>query len=368
MNKILLMYITYGSGHHSAARAIERAIKSVNPHSEVSNIDGFEYVHPFMEKVIHALYMGIINKLPCIWNFLYDNPSIMSNINKAREKINKNNRIKIKRLIEEGNYKVVVCSQAFPCGMIADYKKHYYTNLKLIAVVTDFVPHSYWVYDEVDYYIVGCQEAKIILINKGVKEEKIRILGIPIDYNFNLNIDKNSIVRELNIDANKPVILIMGGGRGIGPIKNLIKTLDQSINEANLLVITGMNRRLFNYINNSHFRNNVIAYGFIDYVDKLMALADILVTKPGGITTAEAISRGLPMVIIKPLPGQEQNNANYLLRHGIAQNADNTSNAAKKIIDLLKDKEKLNILRQEIFKEAKPDSSLKIAELVLSLC
>jgi processive 1,2-diacylglycerol beta-glucosyltransferase len=366
--KILLMYITNVSGHHSAVLAIERAINSYSPHPEVLSIDGFGYAYPVMEKVIHAIYMHVVNKFPGIWDFLYDNPSFIKKTHGLKEAIHRRSREKIKKLIESENCKVVICSQAFPCGMVADYKKNFQSDIKLIAVVTDFIPHSYWVYEEIDFYIVGSMEAKNMLIKKGVKEEKIRFFGIPIDPKFSIELDKKTIADELNISLDKPVILIMGGGHGLGPIKKLINTLDKSGLPANFLVVTGINKKLFNYLSTAKFKNKIKVYGYVDYVDKLMTLADILVTKPGGVTTVEALAKRLPMLIVSPLPGQEQHNTNFLLRQGVVHKAEDINDAIKKLTSLLGNRRDLMLMKERIAKIAMPFSSIRIAELALSLC
>ncbi|MDD5005803.1 MAG: glycosyltransferase [Candidatus Omnitrophica bacterium] len=366
--KILLMYITNVSGHHSATMAIEKAINAFNPHPQVLNIDGFGYTNPIMEKVTHAIYMGVINKAPAIWDFLYDNPAVARRISNLRQSVYRKNRDKIKRLIETENCKVVICSQAFPCGMVADYKKHCNPDIKLIAVVTDFMPHAYWVYDEIDFYTVGSEEARKALLKKGVADNKIKLWGIPIDPRFSEPLDKYRTAAELNINLDKPVILIMGGGRGIGPIKQLINTLDKSKINAHFLIVTGINKRLYDYLKNSNFRNKMHIYGYIGYVDKLMTIADILITKPGGVTTAEALAKYLPMLIVQPLPGQEQNNTNFLVKQGVVQKADNIKDAVERLVFLLNNPRELDSIKEKISRIAKPLSSQKIAELALRLC
>jgi len=342
--KILLMYITNVSGHHSATMAIERAINACQPHPPVLNIDGFGYSYPVMEKITHAIYMGVIKKIPFIWDFLYDNPRVSSKINSLKESVYRKNRGRIKELIESENCRVAVCSQAFPCGMIADYKKHCSDGIKLIAVVTDFIPHSYWVYDEIDYYVVGSQDAKVNLLSKGVPEQKIKLYGIPIDPKFAQKLDKEIVAQELGIGLDRPVVLIMGGGHGLGPISKLIRAIDASGLSVNILVVTGINKKLFSQLKKRKFKNRTYIYGYIDYVDKLMTIADILVTKPGGVTTAEALAKKLPMIIVKPLPGQEQNNTNFLLKQGVIVKAEGINGAVGNLVSLLNNPDKMQPL------------------------
>ncbi len=366
--KILLMYITHGSGHHSATMAIERAIESHKNHPPVLNINGFGYSHPIMEKVTHAVYMNVIKKVPKVWDSIYDNPKFALKTSRIKDTIHRRSRSKIKRLIEKENCKVVICSQAFPCGLVADYKKHCPNGISLIAVVTDFIPHSYWVYDEIDYYIIGSSDAMKILLNKGVKREKIMQLGIPIDLKFTKTLGREDVSKELNISLDRPIILIMGGGRGLGPIKEIIKKLENLNFNAHLLVVAGINRKLLKFLNRARTKHKIHVFGYIDYIDKLMTLADILVTKPGGVTTAEALSKGLPMLIINPLPGQEQNNTDFLIRQGAVHKADDVEDAVGKLNFLLAHKDILERTREKVLSLSMPDSSIKIAELALGLC
>lgn len=365
---ILLMYISENSGHHFATLSIERAIRALNPQMEVLNINGFKYVSPIMEKIINTLYMNAINSFPQLWDFLYDNPAVEIKIKGIKESVNRKKRDKIKRLVETSNCRVVICSQAFPCGVVAEYKKKYFSELVLIAVVTDFTPHSYWLYEEVDYYVVATEAAKEILVKKGVSESKVKVFGIPIDPKFSQKLDKTKTALELNLSIERLSVLIMGGSRGFGPIKTLIRALEDSAIEANFLVICGANKGLFNWLMKKKFRRRIHAYSYIDYVDKLMSVCDIIITKPGGITTAESIAKSLPMLIINPIPGQEENNTQYLLSEGIAVKADSVDDAVIKLSELLHDKNKLASIRGKMSALAKPLSSVKIAELALNLC
>ena len=143
--RIILMYISEVSGHRNAALAIEKAIRILEPNTEILNINAFNYTNPVAEKITNSIYMGIIKIAPKIWDYLYDNPKVVKRIEKAKENIHKANSPKLKRLFDKFMPDAVICTQAFPCGMVADYKKTYGASLPLIAVLTDYVPHSYWI-------------------------------------------------------------------------------------------------------------------------------------------------------------------------------------------------------------------------------
>jgi len=363
------MYITNVSGHHQAALSIEKAIKIADPNSEVLNINGFNYVTPLIEKFVHKTYLGVVKKIPFIWDCIYDNPSVVRRSSKLKNAINKKNQLKIRKLFEDEGHRVAVCSQAFPCGFVAEYKKlNPSKDIKLIAVITDFVPHSYWVYDEVNFYIVPSKEAMEILINKGVQPNKIKVLGIPIDPKFNINMERVQVANEMGIPLIEPIVLVMGGGHGIGPIEKLITTLDKDSRNMRLLVVAGINKKLFKILNKKRFTKNVHVFGYVEHIDKLMTVSDMIITKPGGITTSEALAKNVPMIIIKPLPGQEQNNTKFLLKMGVAEKADSVKQTVEKLHSLLDEQGKVMAMKERITSIAMPDSSEKIAQLTLSLC
>ncbi|MFH1640876.1 MAG: hypothetical protein ABIA66_02805 [Candidatus Omnitrophota bacterium] len=164
--RMILMYISEFSGHHSATLAIEKAVKSLSPDTEILNINAFNYTNPISEKIVNRLYMSVIKSTPKIWDYLYDNPAVAKKIDKIKDIIYKFNSPKLKNLFDEFKPDVVACSQAFPCGMVADYKKKYWSNLPLVAVLTDYVPHSYWIYDKVDCYVTPSEEVSRRLAEK----------------------------------------------------------------------------------------------------------------------------------------------------------------------------------------------------------
>lgn len=368
--RIILMYISEISGHHSATIAIENAIKILAPDTEIININAFHYTNPISEKVINKLYLAVIKNTPQIWDYLYDNPRVVRKLQKIKQTIHKFNSPKIKNLIDDFKPDIVCCTQAFPCGMVADYKKIYSSKLPLAAVLTDFIPHAYWLYDTVDFYITPSEEVGTRLIQRGVTPAKIRPYGIPCDPKFSQNLDKKSILNKLNLNDHLPVILVMGGGQGLGPIKTIISSLEKSRVDFQEIVVTGNNKNLFNSLKNQAAKGTkkpILPLGYVNNVDELMTVSDLVITKPGGITTAEALTKKLPMLIIKPIPGQEANNAGYLTMLGAAIKVDDLEKTHEVIDDLFLSTERLESLRKSAAKISKPNASFDIAKLLLQI-
>ncbi len=279
------------------------------------------------------------------------------------------NSPKLKRLFDTFKPDVVVCSQAFPCGMVADFKKTYGSNIPLIGVLTDYVPHSYWVYDTVDYYITPNEAVCERMVQKGVPPGKIKPFGIPFDPSFTAQVDKESIRSKLGLEPEKKVVLIMGGGQGLGPIKSIVSSLEKARSDFYELIVCGTNKKLFKDIKKKakQSRKKIIPFGYINTVNELMSVADVVVTKPGGITTSEALAKKLPMLIIRPIPGQEMNNTVFLTEQEAAIRIEHPEQSCTIIDDLFSHREKLQKLSESCARIAKPKAAVDIAEFILSL-
>ncbi|MFC1674889.1 glycosyltransferase [Candidatus Omnitrophota bacterium] len=364
------MYISEVSGHHSATLAIEGAIRRLSPGAEILNINAFNYTNPLSEKVINRLYIGLIKKAPKIWDYLYDNPAVVRKIENIKNKIHKFNSPKLKKLFDEFRPQAVACTQAFPCGMVADYKKTYGSRLPLVAVLTDYIPHSYWVYKGVDHYITPSEEVSKLLAAKGVADKRIEAFGIPFDHKFKQRADKKEVLSSLSFDPDKKTILIMGGGQGLGPIKAMINSLDKINIDFQMVVVTGTNKKLFAYLNRKarKYKKKTAILSRAGNINELMDISDFIITKPGGVTTAEALVKNLPMVIIKPIPGQEASNTVYLTEKGAAVKIDRLEELIPVIKGLLEDPDRLNSMRAAARASSKPNASEDIARLLLDSC
>ncbi|MFZ2938522.1 MAG: glycosyltransferase [Candidatus Omnitrophota bacterium] len=367
--RIILMYISEISGHHSATLAIEKALKILAPETEILNFNAFNYTNPISEKIINSLYMTVIKNTPQVWEYLYDNPDVIKSLEVIKTSLHKFNSQKFKNLFNKFKPDLVACTQAFPCGMIADYKKIYNSDIPLIAVLTDYVPHSYWIYDTVNYYVTPSEEVGLRLAQKDVPIDRIKPLGIPFDPIFNSTVDKAECFKKLNLKSDLPTLLIMGGGQGLGPIKTIIESLEKIKYDIQVLVITGNNKRLYKSLvkKTKKMKNKYLIFGYVDNVFELMEISNIIITKPGGITTAEALVKKIPMLIISPIPGQEANNTAYLTKIGAAIKVDDLENMNLVIDDLLASEEKLREMRIAAEKVSKPNASFDIAKLLLSL-
>lgn len=367
--KMLLLYISEDSGHHRASLAIEKALIELGGGVQTMNVNSFNYTNPILEKVINKTYMSVIKRTPEIWDYLYDNPNVLRKTQRLREMIHKFNTGKLKSLLDEFVPDCVVSTQAFPCGMMADYKKTFGLSIPLVGVLTDYAPHSYWIYDNVDRYVVPSDDTGRRLVDNGVAPEKIFSYGIPIDPKFAKSVDIGSILKKLSLDRDVPCVLIMGGSQGLGPIKEVIRALDRSFLKLQIIVVTGTNKKLYRNLSEraGAFQKKVLVFDYASNVDELMQISTLVITKAGGITTAEALAKGIPMLIVNPLPGQEAMNTKYLLSQGVAVRAENPQDTVTLVEELLYSPDKLRVMSDKARALSRPHSALDIAKMILEL-
>ncbi|MDD5496208.1 MAG: glycosyltransferase [Candidatus Omnitrophica bacterium] len=366
MKKVLLLYISESSGHHRASIAIENALRILDPDIQTLNINCFNYTNPILEKVINKTYMSVIKRKPEIWDYLYDNPRVLRRVRNLRTMIHRFNSGKMKSLIDDFKPDCVVCTQAFPCGMVADYKKSFGVDIPLVGVLTDYAPHSYWIYDNVDRYVVPSEETGNTLVNNGIDPGKIAPFGIPIDPKFARPVDREKVFNELSLNKEMTTVLIMGGTQGLGPVKELVRLIDRSQLELQTIIATGSNRRLYDLLvrRTKSFRKPTLIFPFAANVNELMGISAIIMTKPGGITTAEALATGIPMLIVNPLPGQESMNTKFLLREEVALKCENPHDAVIVLEELLCHPNKLRRMGLKAKGLSKPESAVNIAKLI----
>jgi processive 1,2-diacylglycerol beta-glucosyltransferase len=366
--RILLMYITKVSGHRQATVALQKTIKQHIPDAEVMSINGFGYTYPILEKVVNKAYMGVIKRAPHIWDKMYDNPKIVKRSKLIKEFLNKQSHKKLAKLFAEFKPDTVICTQAFPCGMVAHYKTAYNVPITLIGVLTDFAPHAYWLNPGVDYYIVPSEDAKERFIKGGIPKEAIRVFGIPIRMSFAEKLNKADTAAKLGLNAKDPVILIMGGGQGLGPIKKVVKSLLKLDRKLQLVVIAGTNAKLMDWLEKTRKKTDkaMVIYDYANNVPELMDIATLIITKPGGMTTSECLAKGLPMVIVNPIPGQEMHNTDFLIKKGIAIRVDDVKEIAHEVQSLIDSPARLAAMSKAALQYGRPYAARDVAQLVAS--
>lgn len=363
MKRILILYIVQNSGHHAAARCLEAAFKKQAPDVETLCVDLLKHTHPRWEQLIRRMYMTTVRRTPELWEALYDNFWVEHLTRRLRHMVQQGKSDSLARLMADSDPHVVICTQAFPLAVMSSFTARRATPLPLFAVTTDFVPHRFWTTGNGHnvHYVVPTESGAARLMWLGIDERRIRVLGIPV-------------IPPLPPAPYSPHrtgegrrVLVMGGGQGLGICYRTIQRLDRCPDGFTMDVVCGTNghlrRRL---LQNRHtFRHGIRPRGYVSNVGTLMSRADLIVTKAGGMTLAEATCAGVPLLIVRPLPGQERGNTEVLVHHGAALHVRNEYDLTRSVTALLSHPELLRMMSRNAKALARPDAAAEIVRHVL---
>ena len=375
MKNILIFYASYGGGHLSAAKSIKQYIDSHYKDCNVKMCDCMKYIDTKLEKITTDAYKTMAKSAPKTWGELYKLTDREGPITQITNTSNKLFAIKLNKLFKEFNPDIVISTHPFSTQMTAELKKLGKTKCTLATIMTDFAPHNQWLVgsDYIDYFFVSHEGMKKKIMQKGIPEEKIFATGIPLSNRFLQHFNREKIKEDLKLDTEKRTILFFGGGEfGLGKDATS-KIFEEFIlnlkNEYQMVVISGKNEKMYekfsSIVKQKRASKKVQVYTYTNKVPELMSISDLVVTKPGGLTSTESLASGLPMVIINPIPGQEEKNAEYLVSSGVAIWLKNDDNCEKKIKDLLSNPDELKQMKIKSKLMAKKNSTRDICKIVL---
>ncbi len=327
-------------------------------------VDSYRYAASLFSKVVSDGYIGMVRTIPQLYGFIYDRAERATVAGGFRVWAGEFTARNMHGLIGRLRPSVVVCTHAFPCGVMAAYKREFDPGLPVMGVVTDFVVHPFWIYKNIDAYAVATPEIRAALIARGIDPAAIGVDGIPVDPRFGRPPAERRALRErLGLPREGAVALVMGGGLGLGPVAGTVRALARSAAGVTPVVIVGKNRPLQRRLTEAARRDgtDVRVLGFVDDVHDWMHAADVLVTKPGGLTTSEALAAGTPLVLLRPLPGQEERNAKYLVSHGAALRATRPGELVRAVEAVLAGGEPARRLRAAAAALAHPAAAERIA-------
>ena len=365
--KILILSISAGIGHIKAALAIKDYMEVIYDNCAVEIVDALKYIHPFIDKLIIGGYLKTVKNSPILFGKLYNASDNDTNISNLGRLFNDFISSKLKDMIKEFMPDIIVATHPFHLEMLSVLKVKQELDIPVIAVITDFSIHSFWIHNYVDAYVIPDEDLKHELLNKGIDNSIVFPYGIPVNTRFLKQFNKQSILCELGFDE-KPTILIMGGGLGIGSIKKIFRLLAFSKIDVQIIVVTGNNSRLRCQIDliAKNCNKKIRVFSFTDKIPEFMSISDLLITKPGGVTISEALVKELPIAIIAPIPGQEEKNCEYLLNKDIAVRLEKNENHLETILNILNNKDRLLQMKLNSKLMAKPDAVRNISDLIMS--
>jgi processive 1,2-diacylglycerol beta-glucosyltransferase len=373
--KTLIVYAKAGAGHRRAAEAVFAAFKRRGEEKDVVLIDCLDYTNPWFKNFYPSVYIFLVRFLPSVWAAIYyvlENRVIYSLVKRLRRLTNYLTSKRFVEFLKKERPRVVISTQFFASEVVAALKRKKEIDSTLISVVTDFGAHTFWESEDVDIFVVASEDTKKDLILRNIPEEKIRILGIPVEPPLK-EFNKTQLRKEIAVREGLFTVLIMGGGFGVGPIKELVFSLeslsDEVRDKVQLIVVCSRNKKLYGEMKNiaSKLKIGSKILGFVPDLYKMMAASDIIISKSGGLTTSESLAQGLPMIIISPIPGQESKNCELLVKNGAAIRINRAAEAKEVIEELIKRPEKLDKMRHQALDLGRPNSADDIAVLANGL-
>ena len=374
MKKILILYAAYGGGHYSAAKSIKKYLDN-NYEVETEIIDCIEYINKVLNRVTTGAYKEMARKAPNLWGKVYSN-SQKGLLGHVSSRTNKMMAIKLKNLIKEKNPDLVVSTHPFSSQMVSYLRRKGKISTKLVTVLTDFAPHEQWLIgnEYTDAFFVSNSQMKDALCEYGVDSSKVFVTGIPLSDRFFENFDKEAIFKEFDLDSSKPVILFFGGGEfGLGKDATLriLEAIIHNLPTYQIVAISGknkkMNQKFIDLVAETNSAQRVRVLEYTNKVPELMNISTLVVTKPGGLTTSESLASDLPILVINPIPGQEEENARFLELHNVAVWIKKEDDPNVIIQNLFNNPEKLENMKKNAKLLAKKNSTKDICEKIMEL-
>lgn len=374
MKKILIFYAAYGGGHFSAAKSIKKYLDN-NYDVETNIVDCIEYINKVLNKITTGAYKEMARKTPNLWGMVYSH-SQKGILGHVSTRTNKVMAIKLKNLIKEESPDLVISTHPFSSQMVSYLRRKEKINCKLVTVLTDFAPHDQWLigHEYTDAFCVSNNNMKKYLENYGVESSKIHVTGIPLSDRFFEKFDKNEVCKEFDLEPSKPVILFFGGGEfGLGKDRTLqiLEALIHNLPTSQIVAISGknpkMNSGFKDLVNKANAEARVKVFDYTNKVPELMSISTIVVTKPGGLTTSESLASNLPILVINPIPGQEEENAEFLEAHNVAVWLRKKDDPDAFIQELFSNPEKINEMKKNSELLAKRNSTKDICEIIIGL-
>ncbi|PYE14781.1 monogalactosyldiacylglycerol synthase [Paraburkholderia silvatlantica] len=368
--RILLLSVSAGAGHTRAAEAL-LAFAQAHPAGVVAaHLDVMDYVPATFRKLYTDLYIEVITSQPALWGYLYrktdaaDPASLPQKVRRAVERLN------CRALLAEiARYEpdAIICTHFLPAELLSREIRHGRVQAPVWVQVTDFDLHSMWVVPGMSGYFAASDEIAWRLRMRGVPAGSVNVSGIPIMPAFGQPLERVSCAAEFGLDPKRLTFLMMSGGAGLAGLETLAARLLEMDADFQLIALAGRNEAMLASLQAlaAQYPGRLFPQGFTHRVERLMACADLAVTKPGGLTTSECLAMHLPMIVTSPIPGQEERNADYLLEQGVALKAVDIGALLYRIRVLLDEPTRLAGMRQRIAPLGRPLAGRVVLDRVL---
>jgi processive 1,2-diacylglycerol beta-glucosyltransferase len=373
--KILLLSASAGAGHVRAAQALEKAFKQTEngESSEVHHLDILNYTNKVFRHLYSKAYIDLVNKLPEVPGWVYDKLDKPWKNERRRLALDKLNTRPLVKLLRGYQPDLIVCTHFLPAEIVSWLKAKERLSSRQVIIVTDFDVHAMWLVHHYEHYFVALDEARAYLEALGIPPHKITVSGIPIDPVFAQQKDKQEMRAKHGLAPDRTTILLSAGGFGVGSVDALIASLLPLQHRAQIVAICGRNEELKKRLTRLAARAKPDAtvllkpFGYTNEMDELMTASDLVLGKPGGLTTSEALAKGLVFVIVNPIPGQEERNSDHLLEGAVAIRCNNLPTLSYKLDRLMADPDRFASMQKNAKQMGRPNAAKEIVERVAEL-
>ena len=368
---ILVLSVSAGAGHVRAAQALQATAERDYPNAKITHLDVMDFVPKSFRKIYADSYIKLVDKAPLLWAYLYQNTDMQSSssfVTKIRRNIERLNTRDLKKEITKLAPDAIICTHFLPAELASRRISAGHTMPPIWVQVTDFDVHSLWVHPHMQGYFVASDEVATRLQARGIASDQIKVSGIPIMPQFSAPLNKIVCANEIGLDPSKITLIMMSGGLGVGNIGTMAQALMQLPSDFQIIALAGKNQTMLEELLAlaKQYPKRLFPMGFTKTIERLMAVADIAITKPGGLTSSECLAMNLPMIVVSPIPGQEERNADYLLESGAALKAVDIASLCYKVQKLTQNPAQISIMRERMVKVAKPTAANTVLSQVFS--
>jgi len=372
--KILILHVRAGVGHERAARAVESALRAEDPTCEPIVRDALEFSSPFLRTFYASSYNRLVDRVPRVWGFFYRRAEEIpadSFRQRLRSSILAAGCRDFVTAVKRFKADAVLCTQFLPAEVFSYVRSRGEISIPVYCAITDFAVHPIWVYPDIDRYFVATDASAEELRGTGVvAADRIEVTGVPIDPKFASTIGRDAARRELGLDPDpsRVTMVLMGGGFGWGPMEAMVDVVLRLPRSVQALVIAGKNEplreRLLKRVAGEERRIQI--HGFTDRVHVFLEAADLLVGKAGGLTSSEAMAKGIPILAVRPIPGQEERNVAYLQEAGAAMRIHDLFDLHVRLTHFLEHRDDLERMKANARGIGRPDSAFRVARSILA--
>ena len=360
--KVLIVSASIGTGHMQAARAIEEYWKEKEPQASITHVDPPDTETMSVEHLIKGTYIKMIDVFPMLYDMIYRVSKGEKRGTILQTALSYLLKSRMLKLVQQEEPDVMVFTHPFPCGAASILQRQGHIDVPLVAIMTDFSSHQFWLYPQIDTYYVATESMVDEMVSSGIDASRIHVSGIPVRRAF-----FRDAIEEYSLE--KPVkVLVMGGGLGLGSLETALKHLDEVNGIDEITVVAGQNTSLYESLVtlSESMRTKTIVYGYTTNISELMKSSSLLVTKPGALTCMEAVTIGLPMVFFNAIPGQEEANAELLEQRGCARWARDIHNLEDVVTALLINSPRLQQMSERA-REWHVDGAANIANSLIAI-